>query len=128
MGKEVKVLPDRNSILNQYKYTCFVDSNVSKVSEAFIETMIKDLFVNQSYALALREHQWIEPNIWKEYDESMNQERYKRDSEHYKSYINKQLDKGFSGTVPKHGTCYLLLRNMEHPQIAALDDAWYQEY
>ena len=126
MGKEVKVLPDKNSILNQYKYTCFFDSKVPKVSEDFIEDMIEKYFVDQDYALLLREHQWVQPNIWKEYDESMTQERYKKDSEHYKAYINKQLDKGFSSTVPKHGTCYLLLRNMGHPQIAALDSSWYK--
>ena len=124
MGKEVKVSPDKNVILNKYKYTCFFDSKVPKVSEEFIQNMIKKYFIDQDYALLLREHQWVQPKIWKEYDESMTQERYKKDSEHYKSYINGKLANGLSDTVSKHGTCYLLLRNMKHPQIAALDKAW----
>jgi len=126
MGKELKVLPDKNEILNKYKYTCFFDSKVPKVSEGFIQDMIKKHFIDQNYALLLREHNWVEANIWAEFNESMAQERYRKDSEHYKSYINKKLKSGFSETVSKHATCYLLLRNMEHPQTSALNDSWYE--
>jgi len=126
MGKKIKVLPDKNEILNKYKYTCFFDSKTPKVSEDFIQNMITKYFIDNNYALLLREHNWVKPNIWSEYNESMQQERYKKDSEHYKSYINEKLKNGFSETVPKHATCYLLIRNMEHSQISALNQSWYE--
>ena len=125
-AKEVKVLPYKYEELKSYDYLCYLDSKLGKVNELFVECFIKKYFINSDYALLLRKHEFIEPNIWNEYDESMKQKRYLIHSETYKKYINNQLKNGLSETVEIHAQCGFLIRNMKHPKIKEIDETWFK--
>ncbi len=124
-GKQVKVIPETFDILNKYDYTCFLDSKLPKVSEAFVENFIYTYFILQDYALLLREHVFIQGNIWNEFNVSMHQARYSIHKDQIKTYIDKQIKDGFSEKTPKHCQCGFLIRNMKHPEMKKLNNTWY---
>jgi len=124
-SKYVKSVPHKVSPLNNYDYTCYLDSKLAKVSEEFVIKSIEEHFIKGSYALLLREHEFIKDNVWNEYNESMKQERYKKESDKIKSYIYKQLKEGLSEKTDKHCQTGLLLRNMKHSKISEINDTWY---
>jgi hypothetical protein len=126
VGKRLKAMPEEYIELQNYDYLCFLDSKLGKVNEDFVENMIDTYFINQDYALLLRKHNFINDNVWNEYNESMKQERYIMEKEKYKKYIQKQLDTGLSVDTDKHCQCNLLIRNMKHSKIIDIDNMWYQ--
>jgi len=126
VGKNIKVLPQNYNELKDYDYLCFLDSKVNNINELFIEKIIIEYFVKQNYALLLREHWFIHNNVWNEYNESMNQERYKFESEKYKNYIQKQINNGFDEVTEHHCACGILIRNMKHKIINEINETWYK--
>ena len=126
MGKHVKVLPHLYKELNNYDYSCFLDSKLAKVSETFVEDYIRRFFIEGGYALLLRHHWFLGNNVWEEYHESMLQERYRNKSGEYMKYIETQLANGFSETTPYHCACGFLIRNMRHPIMKDLNETWYK--
>jgi hypothetical protein len=126
VGKHIKVLPYEYPILAKYDYLCYLDSKLGKVNELFVECFIKKYFINSNYALLLRKHEFIKPNIWNEYDVSMKQERYLIHSETYKKYINTQLENGLNENVETHAQCGFLIRNMKHPKMKEIDETWFK--
>ena len=126
LGKQVKVCPQNFAELKDFAYLCFLDSKLEKVNESLIETFIQTYFVNQNYALLLREHWFIRGNVWDEYNESIRQERYRIESEKYKIYIANQRFNGLKEITPYHCACGLLIRNMKHEKINELNTTWYQ--
>jgi hypothetical protein len=64
--------------------------------------------------------------VWDEYNESMNQERYRLESNKYKNYINNQIKNGLSEVTEHHCACGILIRNMKHEKMNELNETWYQ--
>lgn len=124
-SKHVKAYPEDFEVLKKYDYLCYLDSKLEKLSESFIENMIYTYFIEQNYALLLRHHVFLKDSVWNEFNESMKQERYAKEQERYLSYINKQIQNGFSETTEKHAQTGLLIRNMNHPKIHDIDNTWY---
>jgi hypothetical protein len=137
-GKHIKTSPHDYPDLNNYDYLCFLDSKLSHVNEKFVEQYIIDYFVNQDYALLIREHwsvvcnNWnghnkiTHNNIWREYNGSMNQLRYQLESEKYKKYINNQLNSGLKEVTNNFCACGFLIRNMKHAKMKEINNTWYQ--
>jgi hypothetical protein len=126
IGKHVKVLPHLYTELNNYDYTCFLDSKLAKVNETFVEDLIQRFFVEDGYALLLRRHWFVGNNVWEEFHESMLQSRYRNKSDEYLKYIERQLANGFSETTAFHCACGFLIRNMRHTAINDLNETWYK--
>lgn len=84
----------------------FLDSKLEKVSETFVENFIVNYFIQQNYALLLREN-WVlhNKNIWEEYNISMWQPRYELESEKYKIYIQNQIKNGLAETAQHQCAC-----------------------
>lgn len=125
-GKHVKICPQEYTILKEYDYLCFLDSKLQKINEKLIENFIQKYFIKDNFALLLRKHWFVKPNIWSEYNESMIQLRYKKHEEQYKSYINNQLNNGLDETTLFHCACGLLIRNMKHPETNNINNTWYK--
>lgn len=126
-AKRVKVLPHEYKELQHYSYLCFLDSKLEKINENFVEEYITTYFIEQNYALLLRNHPWVRSNnIWNEYNESMTQERYIVHSDNYKNYIENQINKGLKETTNYHCACGFLIRNMKHEKIKEINTTWYQ--
>jgi hypothetical protein len=126
VGKHIKTIPNEYTDLKEYDYLCFLDSKLEKVNEEFVENFITKYFIEQNYALLLRKH-WFLNDLKSEYDESMNQNRYKIESEKYKNYIKNQVNAGLSVvTHQQHCACGFLIRNMKHEKIKEINNTWYQ--
>lgn len=126
VGKHVKTSPHEYKELQDYDYTCFLDSKLQKVNELFVEDFIKDFFIKKDYALLLREHTFIHNNIWNEFKISMKQKRYVIENEKYKKYINKQINNGLKESTKTHCMCGFLIRNMRHYKIKEINNKWYE--
>ena len=125
VGKHVKIMPQEYIEFGDYDYLCFLDSKLKKVSETFVENFITKYFIEQNYALLLREHWFIRNKIRDEYNESMLHEKYILESERYSKYISNQLNNGLSEEVEHHCACGFLIRNMKHEKINELNTTWY---
>jgi hypothetical protein len=126
VGKHLKSMPQEYEDLKQYDYLCFLDSKLQKVNEVFVENMINKYCIEEKYALLLRQHWFINNDVWLEYNESMKQKRYKMESEKYINYIEKQIKNGLSSTVDKHCATGFLIRNMKHEKIFEINNTWYK--
>jgi hypothetical protein len=124
-GKHIKAVPEDFQELKEHDYLCFLDSKLDKINDAFIEQHIQTYFIEKNYALLLREHPFIKNSVWQEYEVSMHQERYRLESQSYKTYINNQLNTGLKDEINQHCTTNLLLRNMKHEKINDLNNTWY---
>jgi hypothetical protein len=127
LSKRVKVKPEEYKELERYDYLCYMDSKLKKrVNEKFVEEMIRKNMIEKNYALMLRIHPFIRNYVWKEYKESMKQERYRKQGERYLEYIEKQKNRGLSGRTKIHCACGFLIRNMRHDKIREIDRIWYE--
>jgi hypothetical protein len=133
LGKYIKTCPHMFPHLKEYDYLCYLDSKLEHISEKFVENYIHKYFVNNTdantntnYALILRNHTFLNPSVWEEYDASMGQHRYKLQSDAYKKYINSQVETGLKTETPYHCQCGFLIRNMKHPEINNIGETWLQ--
>jgi SAM-dependent methyltransferase len=125
LAKHVKVNPHVYEEINKYSYLIWLDTKLAKLNETLLEELIETYFIRKNYALILREHPWVGGNVRWEYYEAMTQHRYRLQKERYLEYIDKQLKKGFKETTNIHCANGLLLRNMKHPKINEINEAWY---
>jgi glycosyltransferase involved in cell wall biosynthesis len=126
VGKHVKTMPHLYNEIKNYDYLCFLDSKLDKINEIFIENFIIKYFIEDNYALLLRKHWYINNKVWDEYDESINQERYRLESNKYKNYINNQIKNGLSEVTEHHCACGILIRNMKHEKTNKINETWYE--
>jgi len=132
-GKHIKTCPGEYKELKNYDYLCFFDTKVDNVCETGIEDFITKYFIEQKYALIIREHYYINStnlkrnvSVWDEYKESMYHKRYQIDAKQYYRYIQKQINNGFQETTKDHCACGYLIRNMKHEKINEINTTWYE--
>jgi hypothetical protein len=125
IGKHIKSMPHLYKEIKDYDYLCFLDSKVVELSETFIENYIQKYFINDNYALLIRQHPEIGESAWNEYNFSMIQWRYANQRERYRKYIKNQLSKGFYDKTKYHCITSFLLRNMKHKKLIELNETWY---
>jgi hypothetical protein len=125
-SKNIKAMPHRYKELQQYDYTCYLDSKLGQVNVSFVLDYIETYFVKQNYALLLREHWYNDRNVWSEFFDSMNYERYHSHGDRIRNYIQSQIDAGLKELQPHHSATGFLIRNMKHPEINRLNEIWYQ--
>jgi hypothetical protein len=127
LGKRIKTQPNEYDELKSYDYLCYLDSILNKVSETFVEDFIQKYFIENNYALLLRQHVFIhDSNVWNEYHESMQQERYRKQSEQYCNYIHQQVAQGLQVRTDYHCQCGFLIRNMKHEKMIDINTTWYR--
>jgi hypothetical protein len=125
VGKHVKTMPHEYKELNGYDYLCYLDSKLERVNINFIEECINRYFIEQNYALLLRQHWFVPPNVYNELHTSMEQHRYVLEKDRYELYISKQINSGLSAVTPVHCACNVLIRNMKHEKINEINTTWY---
>jgi hypothetical protein len=126
ISKHIKALPNEYKELNKYPYVCYLDSKLNKVDEKFVEKMIIKYFVERDYSLLLREHWYLDNNVWNEYYEGVKQERYRIEKDKYQAYIKKQIENGLSEVTERHSASGFLIRNMKHIKMNEINRTWYQ--
>jgi hypothetical protein len=126
VGKYIKACPHKFKELQDYDFLCYLDSKLGKVNETLVEEFIQKYFIEQNYALLLRQHWYIQNNVWNEYDESMIHFRYQLQSEQILNYINKQKNNGLSDITEYHCATGFIIRNMKHEKTNEINEVWYQ--
>ena len=110
IGKYIKALPHEYQSLAKHHYLCYFDTKIPyKINVEFVEQSIKQYFVQESYALLLRHHWFIDGNVKKQYID----------------YINEQINSGLSATTESHCATGFLIRNMRHSRIREVNEVWY---
>jgi hypothetical protein len=125
-GKHVKSSPHMYKELKDYDYLCYFDNKLPKINENFVENSINKYFVQQNYAMILRQHHFVGPKIYAEFMESMKQKRYVLEHHKYKKYIETQLAHGLLDTIKSHSQCNFILRNMKHEKTQKINNTWYE--
>jgi hypothetical protein len=122
-AKYLKACPDLFKELNNYDYTVYFDSklnlNCDKDVENIIETQMKDK------VMILRRHNFLN-DVWEEFNESMKQQRYKKEKIKYINYINKQLNNGFQSSTENHYVTNFIIRNNNSPIVKEINKTWYE--
>jgi hypothetical protein len=122
-AKHLKARPDLYDDLNKYNYTVYFDSKLNLNCDSDIENII-DTKMKQ-YPMILRRHNNLK-NVWEEFDESMTQERYKKEKYKYITYINKNLEKGLSATAKNHYVTNFIIRDNKNPIVKEINKTWYE--
>lgn len=116
-AKRVKVLPGRYSTLNSYTHTCYMDSKYIHVDEQMVETLV-------GHPVFFREHPFISNSVWTELEESMQQERYRRERNQYIEYINKNVTEGLASETPSHLAGGFIIRDMRKSRL--FNETWFR--
>ena len=122
-AKHIKACPHMYEDLKKYKYTCFQDSKLRVIDSLCKELIQKNM---PQYSMILRQHLFLQPNIYNEFNESMKQPRYVKQKTQYEAYIQKQLQAGLSETTPQHIQCGYIVRDMTSPIIKRINETWYE--
>ena len=122
--KHLKAMPQEFKLLRKYDFICTYD-NKFELYENAIEDLIKNELIKNNYGLAIREHKFVQNNVWCEFALSMLHERYRKESEKTKTYIYKQLSNGLNETTKFHYETNVLIRNMKHPKMIEFNETWY---
>ncbi len=117
--KPLKVHPQQ-FLPNTYDYVVWFDNKFDVNVEGSIKTIAE---WNTNLAMMLHKHPFV-ANIAKEYDESMYQERYVREKDQYTTYINNNIDKGFSSKHDMHYQCGYIIHNLKHPETKNIQETW----
>ena len=123
-SKHIKAMPQDFKLLRKYDYICSYDNKL-QIIENVIENLINNELIKNNYAIAIREHKFVQNNVWCEFALSMLHERYRRESEKTKTYIYKQIANGLSETTKFHYENNILIRNMRHPKMIEFNETWY---
>jgi hypothetical protein len=126
VAKEPKVCPHRFKELQNYEYLVYQDTKLSLKGDAIILNLIQNhgkqfmLFAMQHYGQLIGD-----TSVKREFDTSMNQERYANERHRYEAYIKNQVDLGFNPNDTLHVACGFLIRNNTHPRMVELNELWY---
>ena len=119
-SKPLKVNPFLNNILSEYDYTCYYDTKLPRFNLLKVKEIIKD----QTFSLAMRNHYFLQPKVYDEYNESMLQGRYAKQRNQILNYIAKMESKGLAIETPYHLITGFIVRNMKHPQTKSICETW----
>jgi hypothetical protein len=126
VAKHVRVKTSEYKELQDYDYTCFLDSKLQKVNELFVEDLIAEYFIEKDYVMLLREHYCVSGNVWEEGYTSLGQPRYFSQAQMMFDYMKCQIAKGFNQITEQHGLTGLLIKNMKHERSRELEEVWYE--
>ena len=125
-SKIIKACPNLLNVLNKYKITCYFDSKIN-INSYRTEKKVMELLTSD-YSLMIPVHPFLNKNsVWKEYNESLKQERYKAEKVKYENYIYKQMIYGLTDyeSNSNHYTTHFIIRK-NNDIIKELNNKWYE--
>jgi hypothetical protein len=108
----------------QHDFLFYTDDKY-KLQETILPGLAASMRANQS-PMAMKLHPWLKPNVLLEHTESLFQKRYLDQRGMMIGYITSQLMAGLKVQTDRHFTTNCVLCDMRHPEIAALNETWYQ--
>jgi len=122
-AKAPKVIPHTFTSLADYDYLLWKDDKIS-INTSRIYDYIMLMNENNS-AMAVRPHPFLCGNILFEFAEAMQQDRYSRQRHKYIAYLTDEFQRGARLSCPLYW-CSAILRDMRHPEIAVINDLWWE--
>jgi hypothetical protein len=124
--KFFKARPHALTELEPYDFSVYIDSKRSIRSDYEILKTIRSLPLGIKICMCA--HDFIGPPraIFKEFEESMHQERYLKNKNEYISYINSKTEE-FPNEPPNHLHAGFAIRRHNDPVTHAFNDTWYSE-
>jgi hypothetical protein len=123
-SKELKACPHFFDILNNYKYSCYIDSKIN-VNEGKIYDIIEEKLEHTNYLFVLRKHPFIKNNVWDEFNECLKQKRYQKEKQKYFNYINEQIKNGLKIKSNVHFTTNFILRK-NNEITKKINETWFE--
>jgi hypothetical protein len=124
-SKFAKTRPDLLAELQPYEFTLYTDTKLN-LDQNLFHQCVYDLKVLGA-PIGMREHWYLEHNIWYEFHEAIWQKRYEQQAAQMRDYILRRLKApGFraSGDGVQLYATGVILRNMRHPDINRINAMW----
>ena len=124
-SKEIRCCSHRFSQLKDYEYLCWLDSKL-QIYEDKVDEIINKMDLN-SKTFALTKHPCSNDfhSVWDEYNLAIGVEKYGKQKEQYKKYIEKQLKLGFSEKINIHYCIgFFLIRTCDKSR--EIGEIWYK--
>ena len=125
-SKNLKARPHENPLLSKYKYTVYLDTKLT-VTEAHVLSVLTDL--PSGKYIAMNKHRFFTGNnisVWKDYHESLNQERYAKGKNKMKNYIEKKLEQGYPESKETYLRSGFIVRDMTQSIVKEVGEVWYR--
>ena len=125
LSKYYKSCPYSLEQLQEYKYTCYFDTTLL-VDEQKVLRYIQEILPYSNYKWITTPHPFLSACVWNEYREAMLQERYRRDSDKYRRYIETKIEEGWKDTMRCHyATGFHIRENCDI--VREICEEWYTE-
>jgi len=101
-SKILRACPFHFKVLNNYKYLCWFDTKIT-VFEEKVKNIV-DSLEKGPHIMAFTKHPYSNTfkSVWDEYNLAITYERYAKQKDMYKSYIEKKLKSGYSESIDIH--------------------------
>lgn len=121
-SKELRCCPERFTELQGYSYLCWIDSKIAFTSWDKFTVMLESLHTSTA-VLAATAHPLPYKTVWDEYETAIQYEKYAKEKESYKRYIEEELTGGASPDKPQRICCGFRLMKMSDKR-RCLGETW----
>lgn len=124
-AKIAKALPHLFPIINQYNFSMYLDDKLD--FNINLLPSFESLLKSNDSALAMREHNFLHPNVLSEFSEAMKHKRYFAQRQKSIKFITEQLQKGLRLDPREIYMTGAIFRDMQHPEVIRINEDWYQD-
>ena len=123
--KHLRCCPHAYPLLRPYRYLCWTDSKLKIPDMNRVWEMVADL-ESSSAVWAFTKHPLPYTDVWGEFTEAMKHEKYARQQDQARAYIESRLLAGFDEHRPQRVCCGFNIRK-QGPAVNAIGDFWLSE-
>ncbi len=121
-SKELRCCPERFPELTEYEYVCWMDSKMKFTNDENFKKMLEALLSSDAIVAATH-HPLPYKTVWDEYETAIQYEKYAREKDAYKAYIERQLQAGADPMKPQRICCGFRLMKMNERR-KELGETW----
>jgi hypothetical protein len=121
--KLLRCCPHLFDMLAKYEYLCYLDSKLWITDLDKVMQLQDVLASSETMTMAVSMHPRTYSSVWGEFDEAMQQARYKNYEKQYTDYIQHQLQSGYQD-VPLRHCCGFSVRKQTE-QMRRIGERWY---
>jgi len=110
--KELRCCPDRFSELKKYAFVCWMDSKLMITDMERFSDLIIAVEREDTPCMAMTRHPVPHQTVWGEYELAITYQKYARQKEAYKKYIESQLAAGMDVNKALRVSCGFNVRRM----------------
>jgi hypothetical protein len=124
-SKHIRCCPWEYDVLEPYDYLCWIDSKLKFTNKARLHEIVSELS-NSSFVWAFTQHPSPYRDVWGEYTAAIQHEKYARQADQYKKYIENRIGEGYDLKIPQRVCCGFSIRK-KCPLAKEIGDFWFSE-